>query len=219
MSWSGIRDLTGQRFGRLVALYRIESKTLPCGQKQSIWMCKCDCGNIKSYTLPNLTSGVTRSCGCYNAEKIHGSYPIHGQSRTLLYDTYYSMRKRCYLPSNASYKHYGGRGIKVCDEWLNDYMCFYNWALNNGYKEGLSLDRIDCNGDYEPQNCRWVTMKVQQNNKRNNVKYEYEGELKTLSELADEFGLKYTTLRRRVKDYGWDLETALKTPVKGKSVA
>ena len=175
-------NLTGQKFGRLTAI-------APCGhtnQGQLIWYCKCDCGGFKVVPGYVLTRGDTRSCGCLKHEAAvkrgkelgsaphiqnirHGAF-INGRHERL-YHVWKSMKERCYKPYNNSYKYYGARGIKVCDEWLSDYGAFRKWAIENGYDETAefmkcTIDRIDANGDYTPKNCRWVDMKIQNQNKR-----------------------------------------------------
>lgn len=123
------------------------------------------------------------------------------------------MKHRCYSPKNDSYKHYGARGIKVCDEWLNDFMNFYNWAIGNGYKEGLTIDRVDVNGNYKPSNCRWVTMKKQQNNRSNNHYVMYENKKYTISELAELNNMDRNLLNKRIRR-GWDINKAISKEVK-----
>ena len=129
-----------------------------------------------------------------------------------LWKIWSSMHERCELKSHAHFKHYGGRGICVCDEW-GDYLPFAKWARKNGYSEGLTIDRIDVNGNYEPNNCRWVTMKEQQNKRRNNHVVEYKGEQYTLSQLAEKTGIGKTTLRERLK-LGWSIEDTVEKPVR-----
>lgn len=176
-------NLTGKRFGKLVvtsfAFYSKEKRT-------NYWNCKCDCGNTTVAAVYRLTSGQTKSCGCYKEyvkKQLFGGHHItHGYSHHPICNTYYSMKGRCYNKNNVDYKNYGGRGIKVCDEWLKNSGKFVEWSLNNGWKPGLSIDRIDTNGDYEPSNCRWATTKQQNNNRRNTCFIEYEGRKRTISE-------------------------------------
>lgn len=154
-------DLTGQRFGSLTVIERDFTKST------TAWKCQCDCGNECVVFSANLTRGHTKSCGCLRLK--------HGQYYQKIYWVWSSMKKRCYNSNHPTFKNYGARGIKVCDEWKNSFQSFYEWAIKNGYESGLkqgecTLDRIDVNGNYEPSNCRWVSMKEQQNNKRNNVK-------------------------------------------------
>lgn len=120
------------------------------------------------------------------------------------------MKRRCNNPKNNEYKHYGGRGIKVCEEWF-EFSGFYCWAQANGYAEDLTLDRIDVNGNYEPGNCRWVDIKTQENNRTNNVVISFNGESHTRQEWSEITGIKYTTIRNRIDNLGWSVERALTT--------
>lgn len=133
-----------------------------------------------------------------------------------LYDIYTTMKQRCYNKNHKKYKHYGGRGIKVCSEWLESYSNFYEWAINNGYSDNLTLDRIDTNGNYEPNNCRWATQKEQQNNKRTNTNITYNGETHNLKQWAEIKGINYKALWKRLHD-GWSVERALTTPQKARN--
>lgn len=196
------KDLTGQRFGKLYVIEYVGIKN-----HKAIFKCKCDCGNetIAQGTL--LSLGKTRSCGCLAANNINQTK--HGKRRTKLYGVWCTMKSRCNNPNAVHYQNYGGRGIKVCDEWRLDFQSFYDWAYANGYREGLSIDRINVNGDYEPSNCRFVTMKVQNNNRGNNALYTFNGETKTLSQWADESCVKPHTFMARIYA-GWPFERALK---------
>lgn len=135
--------------------------------------------------------------------------------KSRLYRAWRHMKGRCYDPHDIGYAYYGGRGIKVCKEWDNDYLSFKKWALSNGYKDFLTLDRIDFNGNYEPYNCRWATRKEQANNRRGLHKVEYHGETKTLTEWSQITGIKITTLFMRLMNYHWSVERALETRVRG----
>lgn len=149
-------DLTGQRFGRLEVLkYNGNSR----------WECKCDCGKIVYPKGGNLRKGYIHSCGCLRKEVTGDNHRTHGEARTRLYRIWKAMRKRCNNPNDSCYYLYGGRGITVCEEW-SQYEPFKLWALNNGYSEELSIDRIEPNGNYEPANCRWATAKEQVINRR-----------------------------------------------------
>lgn len=188
-----IVDLTGQRFGRLTALKRVG-----CKHHSALWLCKCDCGNFKEITASNLKGGTVRSCGCLSREirgkqlsKFNHSRAIHGEYKSKLHNVWGGMIQRCTNPKQQYYHLYGGRGIKVCDEWRS-YVVFRDWMISNGYKDGLTLDRIDPNGDYCPNNCRLVTMQEQQLNRRNNVRFVYKGEVLTLSQLIKRYDLKHT---------------------------
>jgi hypothetical protein len=193
-------DLTGQKFNRLTVLKRIESK-------QTKWLCECDCENRTQLVVfgGNLKKGHTKSCGCLRTEE----FTIHGHSTSSFYKLYYGIKDRCYNSNNPNYKHYGGRGIIICDEWLNDFMSFYSWAMANGYKDGLSIDRINVDGNYEPSNCKWATQKEQVNNTRRNVLLEINGEVKNITQWTEEYNLKRGVIKRRL-ELGWQGEDLVK---------
>lgn len=156
----------GDKFGRLTIIEQTPQRKQRC----IIYKCRCDCGNIVFVKGTNLKKGYTKSCGCLQKEMSTEANKTHGQSKTKLYYVWQRMKQRCNNKSNRAYKYYGGRGIYVCKEWNDDYISFYEWSVNNGYKEGLTIDRIDNNEGYSPNNCRWVTMKVQsENRKKRNI--------------------------------------------------
>lgn len=203
------KNLAGQKFGRLTVIEHLGSSN----DNQALWLCKCDCGNEKIVKGHNLIKGNTKSCGCLKNEMSRERLKKHGKSRTRLYDIWIAIKQRCYNPKNDRYKSYGGRGITVCDEWLNDFQAFYDWAMTNGYKDDLTIDRIDVNGNYEPSNCRWITNLQQQQNKRNSFIVEYKGRKITISQLARENNIKPNVLYGRIKN-GWSIEKAVTTPVR-----
>lgn len=197
-----IENLIGNIYGRLTVVKYSHKK----GAK-SYWLCKCSCGNKVTIRSDCLKDGNSKSCGCLNVD----AHVKHGEcvTKTKLYHVYYGILTRCYKTNNKAYSHYGGRGISVCKEWLDDYENFKKWSLDNGYKEGLSIDRIDVNGDYEPQNCRWVTQKVQSNNTRRNVNITYNGETHNLTQWSKILGINRNTLNFRIKN-NWELSRTFK---------
>lgn len=202
-------DLTGKRFGNLVVLEKAEKQ----GTSQ-LWLCKCDCGNLTKIRANGLVRLGRDSCGCRTSEKISKARFLHGETNSRLYDIWRGMKKRCLLPKAQGYKNYGGRGIHICDEWKDDYLAFKNWALNNGYKDGLTIDRIDNNGNYEPLNCRFTDYKQQANNRRSNRLLSVNGETKTIQEWADIMGVQRNLIVNR-KKMGWsDYDAVTKKPRK-----
>lgn len=202
-------DLTGKKFGKLEV---IDLNGTVKGRRR--WNCICDCGNKRIVFTASLNAGLIYQCEecgrkskSENAIKVSKSKP--GYSKTQLYMYWLSMRQRCFYPKTNGYKNYGGRGITVCEEWRNNFENFRNWALSNGYKVGLTLDRIDPNDDYCPDNCRWATIKEQSNNKRNNHVLELNGEKHTISEWSEITGINKNTILSRVVKYGWSAERAL----------
>lgn len=190
------QDLSGQRFGRLVVLERA-----PNDGRRTMFRCICDCGNEVIVRAENLKSGNTRSCGCY--QKDHPTNYRHGYSKTRLASIFGSMCNRCYNPASQEYYLYGARGITICDEWLNDRTKFFHWAETHGYIENAkqkecSIDRIDVNKGYSPENCRWVDSYVQANNTRRNKYYLYNGEKLTLAQIARLEGVDYHKLWNKV---------------------
>lgn len=186
-------QMIGKRFGKLTVLEE-------CNERQNrakVYRCVCDCGNYTNVVGYSLRSGRTKSCGCLNHKSRKGLNITHGKTGTRLYNIFKNMKTRCYNKHFSKYKHYGGRGIVICDEWLNDFMSFYDWSMTNGYADNLTIDRIDCNGNYEPNNCRWVDMKQQLNNKSDNVLLTYKEKTQTISKWADELNMCYSTIQSR----------------------
>ena len=156
-------DLVGTRFGKLVVIRKDKPNPSYNG---CMWLCKCDCGNLTVANGQNLKSGNTTSCGCYGFERRRRSVTKHGKTGTRIYRIWKAMHTRCLNPNSPPYKYYGGRGIDICEKWLNDFETFHSWAIDNGYQENLTIDRIDTNKGYSPDNCRWITMAEQNKNKR-----------------------------------------------------
>lgn len=189
-------DFTNCRFGRLIAL-----KPMGLNQhKEMTWLCKCDCGNETTTNAYSLKSGMTKSCGCLKHSK-----RVNAMRNTLpWYDkinmAYGNMKTRCYNPKYSLYEGYGGRGITVCDEWRNDFKAFYDWAIQNGFNENLTLDRKDNDGNYEPSNCRWVDDIVQSNNRRSNKILTIDGVSDTMANWSRNSGTKYSNIQSRLKN-------------------
>ena len=199
-------DLTGQKFGRLTVLSRTDNNK----HRQVMWLCQCKCGNFIVVRGYRLKDGHTKSCGCLNKEQAIinvSKHHSHKLSNTRLYQTWQNIKKRCLNYKDKNYKNYGGRGIEICNEWLNPNN-FFKWALNNGYSDNLTIDRIDNNKGYTPNNCRWTTLKTQANNKRNNHLLTFKGKTKTMIQWADKFKINYYTLSTRLKR-NWTTERAL----------
>lgn len=207
------KDLTGLRFTRLLVInYAGNNK-----DGRATWLCKCDCGAYHTTLGKYLLDGSTTSCGCRRATFLKGVVghkpPLHGMTNTRIYQIWQGMRNRCHNPREKAYKNYGGRGISICKEW-DDFTNFYNWAMDNGYSKELTIDRIDSDGNYAPDNCRWADRKTQGNNTRRNHKLTYKGVTKTMSEWAESEGIEYSTLRARINSYHWSTEKAIETPVR-----
>ena len=187
-----LKDLTGLKFGRLTVLEYAYTK-----KSRAYWLCQCECGNKKIIFGKDLRNGKIKSCGCLRKESILKAVTKHNKRFTKLYPIWVQIKQRCLNINNKNYRQYGERGISVCQEWLDDFMNFYNWAMANGYKEGLTIDRINTNGDYCPENCRWVDFIKQARNTRKNVFITYRGEKHCISEWAEILGIKAATLRYR----------------------
>lgn len=185
-------DLSGKKFGKL---YVVEIDKNP-SNKRIKWICLCDCGKITSVASHQLVSGNTKSCGCIRYETKNQT---HGMRHTRIYEIWCGIKKRCYNKNDKNYPKYGGRGISVCEEWKNDFSIFFSWAISHGYKDNLTIDRINNNGNYEPNNCRWITHAEQQRNRTNNIFIEKDGIKKTLSEWALEMNINPKVAYQRYK--------------------
>lgn len=188
-------NLTGQRYGKLTVVSLVND--VAGGKVPTRWLCKCDCGNEVVARGYNLRGGNTKSCGCAQREVAASRQRTHGDTGSRLYVIWRHMMERCEKAADPAYKHYGGRGVSICKEW-HDYETFRSWAISSGYDETLTLDRIDVNGNYEPNNCRWATHREQQLNRRNNVRVSFGGETKTLSEWAEIFGCHPQSVCREI---------------------
>ena len=197
------KDLTNQKFNRLTVL-----KLAPKHKNKIAWLCSCDCGKTIIVLASNLTNNRTRSCGCLKMEKLLQRSTIHNQRHTKIYEVWKTLKQRCFNPTNISYKNYGGRGITICEDWKNNFSSFYEWSMKNGYKEGLSIDRIDNNGNYCPENCRWTDRLTQANNTRTNHFITFRNQTKTIAEWARHFNLPYSNILAKLQKNNYDSEKA-----------
>ena len=204
-----LKDITNQKFGKLTVIKRGENT--PKGL--ATWICQCDCGNIVNVRGSDLRKGHTKSCGCASRNFFAKVIFKHGFCGTRLHKIWWNIQDRCYNPKVPNYYLYGGRGVKMCQEWLDDFLDFRNWAMANGYDDTLTIDRIDVNGNYEPSNCRWITYKAQNRNKRTNRIIKYDNKEMCLSDWAKELNVDRKTLSDRLKK-GWSIQKAFSTPVK-----
>ena len=198
-------DITGNKYNMLTVI----------GVDKQIngivyWWCKCDCGKITSVRGANLKNGCVKSCGCLRYKTRNTT---HGLSNTKEYAIWISMKNRCYNKNVPSYKDYGGRGIEVCEEWKNSFMNFYEWILQTRHSEDETIDRIDNDGNYEPSNCRWTTIDVQQNNRRICHYFTMNGKTQTLAMWCKELNLDYKRVHNRLFKLKWSFEDAISVPV------
>lgn len=192
------KDLTGQIFGRL----RVLKIAGHANNGKIIWECKCSCGNIVLVKGNSLVSGCTKSCGCLAKEIKPFINRKHGLRFHPLYTTWLNMKDRCNNPNNSHYTFYGKRDIKVCCLWSDYFISFYNWSIHNGYKKGLSIERLDNNKGYTPDNCKWIPLSEQSKNRRNNYYLEYNGITGTIADISRALNIKASTLYYRMHHNG-----------------
>lgn len=192
-------EMIGRKFGRWTVLGEADER---CKNGSILYRCRCDCGSERTVNGSILRQGGSTSCGCYNREIITKPDAVYKER---LYSVWSSMKSRCCCATDRSYKNYGGRGIRVCEEWRSDYKAFKQWAYSHGYADGLWLDRVNNNDDYSPENCRWATTMEQARNKRTNVFVEYNGQTMCLIDAAAASGIKVATIKRRM-ELGWPTE-------------
>lgn len=199
-------DRVGKRYNKLTVVEQAGFSD----RREKLWKCQCDCGNYTIVKGGNLTSGAVKSCGCLR--KTTKPTLKHNSSHTKLYRKWASIKRRCYTQSSKDYANYGGRGIKMCDEWKNSFECFRDWALNNGYSDELTIERIDFNKDYCPDNCTWIPFNKQQENRRYCRYITYKGETRTLTDWCKRLGLSYKQVHNRMNKLGWSFEKSISEP-------
>lgn len=190
---SKFRDLSGQKFGKLTVIKRVENIG-----KQVAYLCRCDCGNTKIVKADYLREGYTKSCGCLTS-----AHPKHRMIHTRLYRIWMCMKNRCNNEKHNDFFNYGGRGISICEDWLdkqNGFINFYNWAVSTGYNDTLTIDRIDNNKNYMPSNCRWVPLEEQPKNRRNVLKIKYNNNVYTMPELSKILNISYYNIYKKFKN-------------------
>lgn len=198
-----MEDITGKKYGKLTVIEQSGKDK----HNNILWKCQCECGNVTSVSGYRLRNGVVKSCGCFRKEFPAKRFRRHGLRHHPLYVIWVDMRRRCETEKDCRYKDYGGRGISVCEEW-HDFQIFYNWAIKAGYKEELSIDRIDNDENYTPQNCRWATREEQANNKRNNRPICIDGETKNLFQWCRQYNINPSTVITRI-NRGWSEKDAI----------
>lgn len=196
------KDLTGMTFGELTVLCRAEDHVYKSGRRDIAYTCKCSCGNIVCILAVHLRSGHTSSCGCLRVETAKRSMTTHGATSAgrcdRLYDIWKNMKSRCYNKNNKNYHNYGGRGITICGDWADDFAAFRTWSLSHGYDDDLTIDRIDVNSGYCPDNCRWATQKEQCNNTRRTIMVKINDKTHSVKEWCEIMGIKYGTVISRI---------------------
>ena len=206
-------NLLNQKFGRLTVIARAENHVQPSGKSYTQWLCRCECGNEVVVRSANLKKGHTKSCGCWQRDKV----TTHGLKKTRLYVIWRDIKLRCFNPNANNFKDYGAKGVTMCDEWKNNFKNFYDWAMSNGYNKDAkrgecTIDRIDNSKGYCPQNCRWIDNLAQQNNRINNRFLTYNGKKQTVAEWGRELNMPRHALCARLYS-GWSIEKTLTTPL------
>ena len=204
----------------LTVVRKAEDHITKGGNRYTQWVCNCECGNQVVSRTAYIKNDNTKSCGCLKILKaqqhmkiLHQQQITHNGSHDRLYGIWTNIKQRCNNPNDPRYDDYGGRGILICNGWVHSYESFRDWAMSHGYSDDLSIDRIDVNGNYEPSNCKWSTIKEQQNNMRSNRLLTYKGETHTISEWSEITGINKSTIRKRIDRSGWSIEKSLTTIV------
>lgn len=201
------------KFGRLTVIEAAPNFVSPSGKIRTRWVCKCDCGNDCIVRTEHLRAGLTRSCGCLSEESRRTCNRTHGLTGTRIYYEWGGMKGRCNNPKDKRYGAYGGRGIKVCEEWNNSFEAFQKWAIENGYTDDLTIERIDVNGNYCPENCCWIPFSQQARNRRTSLRViDKDGQEKLAMDIAKRNGIAMRNVCARIHR-GWDMDEALNTPL------
>lgn len=203
-----IADLAGKRFNRLTVISQDPSRN-----EHTYWKCRCDCGNETVVDAHCIKTGTTKSCGCLNSELIKTRSTTHGMSYTPEFSVWAGIKRRCYNTNEKCYPRYGGRGITVCDRWINSFSNFFT-DMGERPSKDHSIERRDNKGIYSPDNCYWATREEQCSNRRSNVFITHEGRTQTLTQWAKEIGIQRTTLNYRIRIANWSIHDAITTPVK-----
>lgn len=206
---SKLIDITGKRYGMLTVLEREKDYK----EGKTYWRCKCDCGNIAIVWGGNLRNGQTKSCGCLRILAGQENNKKHNMSKTRLYNIWAGIKARCCHKSQPAYKSYGGRGIKMFDDWKDSFENFSKWAFLRGYDDTMTIERIDVNGDYCPENCKWIPFSEQAKNRRSNILFEYNGETHCLSKWCEIYQKDYDFVYNRIHKNKWSFERAMFEPV------
>lgn len=196
-------DLKDKKFHKLLVIGKAENQ-----KHKTMWKCLCDCGNITFVTTSNLKANRVKSCGCLRIDQLVERSTTHNKRHISLYEIWKGIKQRCFNPKSKAYKNYGGRGIIMCEDWKNNFEEFYNWSISNGYVKGLTIDRIDNNSNYCPNNCRWVSRLEQANNKRNTIYLTINNKTDSLSNWLRFYNVNRSTYMTRIK-YGKTPEQAL----------
>lgn len=204
-------EMIGKVYGYLKVIKDLPPYITPSGKSVRMVLCRCVCDKTVSVQAQHLRTGNTTSCGCKTSELRKNQKTKHGLSDSRLFNIWVGMKQRCYNEKSANYKNYGGRGIKVCNDWFNNFESFYDWSMANGYADDLTIDRIDVNGNYEPSNCRWADKETQENNKTSNVIIAYNGQTMNISQWAKKLNIPVGVLLNR-RHLGWDDERIVTEP-------
>lgn len=209
----------GKKFGKLTVLRTVRIDRGKYGKL--MWETRCECGNIHIVSPTDVVKGKCQSCGCFHDTRCTEratKFKHLVKDNKRLYSIYNGIKKRCFNKNEPRYKDYGGRGITMCREWRTDFDAFADWAFANGYTEELTIERIDVNGNYCPENCKWITRAAQRENRRDTVWVVYKGERIQLYKLCERLGLCYDTMNDRIVKRKWDIERAIETPTERKKI-